>query len=81
MPKKIRVGRSENLFIYLFVYLFFFNFCFLEKDVPMTFDLRVDPPEKCHMVYPCVMTRKHPKNVHENGILMLLVPGNLDLFT
>ena len=30
--------------------------------VPMAFDLRVDPPEKCHMVYPCVMTRNHPKN-------------------
>ena len=27
----------------------------------MPFDLRVDPPEKCHMVYSCVMTRNHPK--------------------
>ena len=47
----------------------------------MTFDLRVDPPEKCHMVYPCVMTTNHPKNIHEDGILMLLVPWNLDLIT
>ena len=30
--------------------------------VPMMFDLRVDPPEKCHMVYPCVMTRNHSQN-------------------
>ena len=45
----------------------------------MTFDLRVDPPKKCHMVYPCVMKRNHPKNIDEDGNLMLLVPGNLDL--
>ena len=51
----------------------------LGTHVPMTFDLLVDPPEKYHMVYPCVMTRNHLKNIHEDGILMLLVPGNLDL--
>ena len=28
----------------------------------MLFDLRVGPPEKRHMVYPCVMTRNHPKH-------------------
>ena len=47
----------------------------------MTFDLRVDPPEKCHMVYPCVMARKHPKKLHEDGTLMLLFPVDLDLIT
>ena len=46
----------------------------------MTFDLRVDPPEKCHMVYPFVMTISHPK-IHEGGILMLLFPGELELIT
>ena len=30
------------------------------------------------MVYLFVMIRNHPKNIHENGILMLLVPGNID---
>ena len=43
----------------------------------MMFDLRVDPPEKYHMVYPCVVTRNNPK-IHEDGILMLLFPGDLD---
>ena len=47
----------------------------------MTFDLRIDPSEKCYMVYPCGMTRNHPRNIHEDGILMLLLPGNLDLIT
>ena len=46
----------------------------------MIFDLRVDTPEKCHMVYLCVMTRSHPK-IYEDGILMLLFPGHLDLIT
>ena len=46
----------------------------------MMFDLRVDHPKKCHMVYPCVMTRNHQK-IHEDGILMLLFPGDLDLIT
>ena len=52
-----------------------------QTHVPMTFDLRVDPPEKYHMVYPCVMTRNHPKKLHEGCILMLLFPGDLDLIT
>ena len=47
----------------------------------MTFGLRVDPPEKCHMVYSCVMTRIHPKKLHEDCILMLLFPVDLDLIT
>ena len=47
----------------------------------MPFDLRVDPPEKCHLVYPCVMTRNHPKKLYEDGVLMLLFPGDLVLIT
>ena len=47
----------------------------------MAFDMQIDRPEKCHMVYPCVMTRNHPKKLHENDILMLLFPRDLNLIT
>ena len=44
--------------------------------VPVMFDLQIDPPEKYHTVYPCVMTRN--QKMHEDGILVLLFPRYVD---
>ena len=47
----------------------------------MTFDLRVDPPEKRSYGLPMCDDKKSSQNIHKDDILMLRVPGSLDLIT